>query len=80
MIGWARMIIKRQAAFSLVLLFAIVIAVVFLLIGHQLWWESDIFKVIWRLIWLLGVPVLLFLAFKAVQDTNRRNSDKNPNP
>jgi hypothetical protein len=59
---------------------AVVIALLLLAIGREVYSDTVAFKWIWRLVWFIGVPVLLFASYRTAVRGRSQSSDDTGDP
>lgn len=53
----------------------VIVGIVGLAIGRTFFPESEAFKWVWRLVWFVGVPILLLASYRAAVHGRRQSPD-----
>lgn len=57
-----------------------IVGLLLLLLGREMYSDTVAFKWIWRLVWFIGVPVLLLASYRAAVRGRSQSSDDSGDP
>lgn len=70
---------KSRTIFVWLSVIVVIAGVVALAIGRSLFAESDVFRWIWRLVWFVGVPLVLVASFRLAVRGRNKSSETSAN-